>query len=360
MDINFVLDTIVLQPTSFCNIDCLYCYLPDRHKNMRMNPVVTQKISESISDYNKDITLLWHGGEPLACGIKHFSLLIEPFKKLKNTGILDHTIQTNGTLINENWCEFFISHNFNVGISIDGPIWANKNRIDKKGQETYARIIKGIQYLKDNNINFTVIAVVSKESLTRAKEIYEFFCMLKCSSVGFNIEEKENVNKREICDNNMVTNFWSDLFDFWKANPVIEVREFSQILSRIELLSTEEDKEPVNLQYSIYPSITYNGDIVLLSPEFLGAKAPQYDDFIVGNINNESLLSIINRMNNISYVDDYVNGIKKCAMDCEYFSFCGGGWASNKFFELGSINTTETVFCRNYKQRPLEAVVNQL
>lgn len=106
----FFLGQIVLQPTTICNLNCSYCYLPSRSKNLRMDNRLTERLAESIGDLKLDykIPLVWHGGEPLAYGLDHFVTLLEPLEGLRNEGRIIHCVQTNGTLINDRWCEFLL------------------------------------------------------------------------------------------------------------------------------------------------------------------------------------------------------------------------------------------------------------
>lgn len=323
-----------------------------------MQPDVTQKIAKAISSSSTKVTIIWHGGEPLACGLEHFSRLIEPFAELEHEGMVEHCIQTNATLINTSWCEFFIKHKFKFGVSIDGPRLLNAKRIDWADNEAFERINAGIRILKSSGVEFSAIAVVSEESLSNAKEIYEFFCELGCSSLGINIEEMEGVNTHQVSDNSKVTLFWEDLLKAWKVNPIIRVREFYQVISWMNSVVNESDVP--ERMVDLFPTITWDGNVVLLSPELAGAKSHKYDDFVVGNIREDSLISILNKASETGYVKDYIRGVKRCRKNCWYFAYCRGGHASNKYFEHGSMDVTETAHCRNTEQRLLDAFLKEL
>jgi uncharacterized protein len=360
MDLDFSLVSIVLQPTSLCNLNCKYCYLPQRSENLKMDHLVTRNLASDLRNLKHRVRIIWHGGEPLACGLSYFRRLIQPFSELEGKGLITHVVQTNATLIDERWCEFFKSHNFHVGISIDGPLWANTNRITWGGRETFNQALRGTQRLKNAHINFSAIAVVSDELMDKASAIYEFFCDLGCSSLGINIEEKEGVNQRNTGDDERVSGFWRELFRAWRQSPRIEIREFRRVLSWMRHVCKADNDKRESLVFDIIPTIGYNGDVVLLSPELLGTESASYDNFIVGNVCNQSLLSIIERWKEIAYVRDFVEGIRTCKKECAHFSHCRGGQASNKFFELGTTNGTETAFCRNSKKRLVSAVLDAI
>jgi uncharacterized protein len=355
--VNYSVKTIVLQPTTFCNINCSYCYLPDRDKQLKMSPEITRKLSHDIIQEKRYVNVLWHGGEPMAVGLKNFSQLFEPF--LGNEYVT-HIIQTNATSIDDNWCTFFKSNNFHVGVSIDGPEWANLNRVDRKGKETFNRTIQGIQTLQTNDIDFVVIAVVDFNTINKGKDLYNFFCDLGCRWVGINLEEIECVNQREICDDERVSQFWGDIFQSWYQNPMIEVREISSALSWFDDLNKNQQFTLDSYHIDLLTTIAYDGDIVLLSPELLGGKSLEYNDFIVGNITRQSVFEVETMAINVQYVKDFSKGVLMCQEECDYFSFCRGGQASNKFYETGSLLTTETKYCRNSKKRVVDAIMNQL
>lgn len=356
-EISYKIFNIALQPSTFCNLNCHYCYLPNKHLNNRMNSEICAKLSYDIYSAKRKINLIWHAGEPLTTGINHFEGLISQFKKNK---YVSNVVQTNATLITDKWCDLFIKYSMHVGVSIDGPEWANTERVNRKGENTYLKTMEGIKKLIYHNIKFIVIAVVNSSNIDKASELYNFFCKLGCDWVGINIEENECANTREICDDVRVLKFWEELFDAWSKNPVIEIREISNTLYWFDDIKFDRKFNLVDYKIDLFPSIGFNGDIVLLSPELLGAKSKKYNDFVVGNVTDISIFEFESKIDEIDYVNDFSIGVTKCSLECEYFSFCKGGQASNKFFETGKLEVTETKYCRNSQQRPINAIINQL
>jgi uncharacterized protein len=362
----FVLEKLVMQSTSLCNMNCRYCYVYSRNKALFMSPQVADKVAHDISDLREPLKIFWHAGEPLTCGLDHLGRLLRPFRALQQSGMVRHALQTNATLITRDWCDFFVSNNIDVGVSIDGPRVANHNRVDWAGRATYDAAMAGIECLESRNIQFSTVCVVDRDSLSKATELYDFFCELGCYSVGFNIEEQEGANGSNVDDDEAVLAFWRDLFAAWRENPAIRVREFEWTLGWMnELCKSDTTPDTTMCQVEqascdIFPSVAYDGNVVLLSPGFVGAKALRYNNFVVGNALSESLLNIVARCGEVDYIKEYVEGVDKCRHECEHFQFCGGGQASNKFFELGSTGGTETAFCRNAKKRLVSAVVQGL
>lgn len=347
---NYVVSSVAMQPTTFCNLECSYCYLYDKASARRMTPAVAEAVANSLQPAAQPIRVIWHAGEPLSSGIRHFESLLAPFDQLRSVGAIKHVVQSNATLIDADWCKLFADHQFHVGISIDGPEWATASRKHRSGKEAFPQIIRGIENLKTKEIPFSTIAVVGPDSFSRAAELYDFFVSLGCTSVGFNIEEAEGANLRDPIDDDVgVRQFWRDLFSAWKDNPAIEVREFSNSLAWF--LDISRDVLQNRKYHDIFPTVAWNGDVTILSPELLGAKSDTYGDFIVGNVLHQTMDQIMEGVRRSALLDEILLGISRCEAECEFFSFCRGGQPSNKFFEAGRFDVTETSYCRNTVKR---------
>ncbi len=355
MSHRFSFNTVVMQPTSLCNLNCNYCYLPERSLNRRMLPEIAAEVARFLEERparKNPFRVLWHCGEPLASGLEHFKRLVEPFAFLESQGRIVHSLQTNGTLLNEEWCAFFKAHKFEIGVSLDGPFGANANRVDWQEKPAYHRVLKGIETLKKAGLSFGIIAVVNNRNLGKARELYEFFSQIDCESLSINLEETLGINR--VADNpasEIIINFWKELFEAWQANPILPIREFgifSRWQAEIGVNYQEDNNQPVNI--NLFPSIGSNGDMVLLSPDFLGSEAPKYNNFLTGNILKGGMLQALKRAKKLLYVQDFIRGKEACQQSCSYYAFCGGGYASNKFFELGSTEGTETIFCLNSRK----------
>lgn len=353
------LDKIVIQPTTLCNLNCSYCYLPGRDQKKMLNAEVVDRLRLDVERLSQPITLIWHGGEPLTAPVSWFEDLVSRFEPARTKRLLRHTLQTNATLITETWCRLFHKYCFHVGVSIDGPRDMNRRRVNWADQSTFDSAVKGINCLKDAGLSFGVIAVVGSDGLGHARELYEFMIKLGANSLAINIEEIEGVNSHGSEDSQRVNLFWASLFQAWRDNPRIRVREFRHVLSFLRLAAQVPLITP-RPQIDLFPTILWNGDVVLLSPELAGGKSSEHLDFVVGNILNRSLADILSSARTASYVTEYFDGVRQCHKTCEYYQFCRGGHASNKFFEHGRLDVTETAACRNTRMRLLDAVLAEI
>src|SRR6185436_7250672 len=159
---------VVMQPTTLCNLDCTYCYLPHRALNRPM-PVAVAADVNVWAAANERFSVVWHGGEPLAAGRAALADLMAPFQGV------EHHIQTNATLIDDAWCEFFAEHDIRVSVSVDGPAALNANRVNRAGSPAYQRIERGIETLRRHGLPFSALCVVSAPRPGLAGELYDYF-----------------------------------------------------------------------------------------------------------------------------------------------------------------------------------------
>lgn len=351
-------DKIVLQPCTACNLNCTYCYLPGRDRQKVMDVMVAKELArqlkEDVESFPRKIDLIWHGGEPLTTGVEKFTHLLEQFEDLFNNGFINHIIQTNGTLINDSWCQIFKKYKFKVGVSIDGDMDLNENRVDWRGQPSFEKVVQGLNFLKKNAISFNVIAVLSKSGIRKAHDFYNFFEELGCSYLNINLEEKEGINSNpSIIEFSDAKTFWSDLFKIWSEKQSLRIREFDRTLSWINTVCNGTVLNKEKRYSNIWPTISINGDFCVLSPELLTVDKK----FIVGNILDRPLKSYVEDFENIWYLKEYEKGRIKCSGSCEYFSYCGGGYASNKYHENKNIDSTTTNYCKNSKIALVDATM---
>jgi uncharacterized protein len=166
-----------------CNLDCSYCYYLEKEKlfpvghNFKMTDEVLEAyIRQYIGDQEAtEVTFAWQGGEPTLLGVKFFRKVVELQARYANGKRIHNALQTNGTQLNDEWCEFFKDHNFLIGLSIDGPARLhNAYRVDKKGRSTYTDVLAGLRLLKLHGVEFNTLTVVNRKNVRHALEVYRF------------------------------------------------------------------------------------------------------------------------------------------------------------------------------------------
>jgi uncharacterized protein len=367
------LELLVIQATPFCNINCSYCYLPNRSIKNRIGydtlAILFKKVFES-SIVKKSFTVTWHAGEPMVLPIEFYKKAIQICSSANNLGIeVRHNFQTNATLITDKWCDFFLDHDIRVSVSIDGPEFLHdQNRKDRKDRGTFQMTMKGIQKLKDRSIPFSVISVITESTLNYAEEFYKFFREISPTSVGINIEEIENYNINSSLFNKKSSlerynDFLEKLFDLYYSdiNSPMVIREFLQL----EYFLFTKDKFLDGQGQQTVPfrilSFDYQGNFSTFSPELLDAKSEIFNDFIFGNVHEEKALIDTLESEKFQHVySQILKGILNCKKECSYFPVCGGGSPSNKHGENGSCSSTETQYCRYRFQQTFDTYFKKI
>ncbi len=333
---------VVMQSGTLCNLDCSYCYLPGRKADRRMPVEVAQAVAADITEHGRFTTVLWHAGEPLAIGPAALRQLLDPFKTLVAADRVRHLLQTNATLITPQWCDVFREHQIQPSVSLDGPPRFSAERRGYRGRPAFDRIMRGVATLREHDFDPDVICVVTPDALGSAAEILDWFEEHGFHTVAFNIEEREGVNtQRDVPRFGAVVQFWHDVIEYMATSP-IQVREVSYLAGGIgRPLRADLARDPL-------PTVTHDGQVVLLSPELAGLAAPDYDDFIVGNVLRASLSTLVRQRPR--YVTEFEQALRTCQSMCPFWSMCGGAYASNRHAEHGTFTTTETAYCQNSRQ----------
>jgi uncharacterized protein len=169
---------------STCNIDCTYCYylhkehLLNQHRGRHMETSMLERyIRQYIEAQNgAEVIFSWQGGEPTMLGIEFFRDIVAIQKRYaQNDRRISNDLQTNGTLLNDEWCAFLKENNFLVGISIDGPRELHDAfRLDRKGQLTFDKVMRGIDLLKKYGVKFNTLTVVNRLNAKRPLDVYRF------------------------------------------------------------------------------------------------------------------------------------------------------------------------------------------
>jgi uncharacterized protein len=361
--------TVVLQPTPFCNINCRYCYLPQRDEKtvMALGTVIAAFEKIFASGWSSShLTVIWHAGEPLVLPVSYYQAAFEAIEAIRPRSIeLRHSIQTNGMLIDEEWCDFVKKWQIGLGVSVDGPQHLHDaNRVTRAGKGTFDRTIAGIRLLRRETVPFHVITVLSEKSMRSPEEVLDFYISEGIEDVCFNVEESEGTHISPLLSGtDPVDSFRRFLNRFWtlsrQDSRIRFIREIDGMIPRIfrpEGTPAENDQvEPFGMM-----NIDCHGNVSSFSPELLGYKNTKYNDFVVGNILSDSLEDMMRSPAMLAMTRDIAAGVDACRKECDYFSVCGGGAPVNKLSENGSFESSRTVFCSLVQMVPTDLILNAL
>jgi uncharacterized protein len=363
------IEMLILQSTPFCNLDCSYCYLPDRSSKQRMSQATLERAFERVFSspfLSKHLTVLWHAGEPLVPGVAYYERAFATLNRLKPESLaVSHSFQTNATLLDDPWVDFFAAHGVRVGVSIDGPAWLHDRvRRTRNGGGSFAQVMRGIRALQDRAYPFHVITVLTRESLRYPHELFEFYVQNGMTQIAFNVEEIEGDHlTSSLADKDadaQVRAFYEAFLGLMDADKAkLKVREFVGAFGAIANPASATYGNPMTDPLRTI-SIGVNGEIGTFSPELLGYGSERHGTFVFGNVHVDAIADVLNNPKFLAVNAEIERGLDRCRRSCEYFEICLGGSPVNKLFENGTFDSTETLFCRLSKKAVIDVVLHHI
>ena len=166
-----------------CNLDCRYCFYLEKEKlypNERQWRMSDEMLEEYIRQYIQDqpmpeINFAWQGGEPTLLGVEFFRKVVGLQQQYVGGRKISNALQTNGTLLDDEWCEFLAAHKFLIGLSIDGPRELHDQyRVDKRQKPTFDAVMRGLELLRRHKVDFNTLTVVNRANSQQPLEVYRF------------------------------------------------------------------------------------------------------------------------------------------------------------------------------------------
>lgn len=355
---------LILQPTSYCNIGCSYCYLAERHLRRRLSLSTVHAVSQflrGVEIAEEPLTVLWHAGEPLTVRQDFYESAFRILAESPGCPPLRHTIQTNATLIDEKWCELFARWNVHVGVSVDGPAAVHdRERRDRHGRGTHARVMAGIETLLRHEISVSSIGVLTHDAMRFPDDIFEFWLEHDLNSVAVVPEETEGANSISSVSASTAPRYYSflrRLLQLRDQNPTIRIRELEHVERTLRGAVDDEVVSTENSPGSII-SIDADGGVSTFSPELLDQHNSMYGGFVWGNVNSDTWQQVTHNRNFVRVARDIQQGVDQCRTECGFYVVCGGGAPSNKLKENASFVSTETTACRLRVMAATEAVLD--
>jgi uncharacterized protein len=364
---------LILQPTPFCNIDCDYCYLPERDSTARMSLATVRMAAQRLADdglAGPELTVVWHAGEPLAMPVAFYDDAVAAVREaLGPACAVSHSIQTNATLIDDAWCALFLRHGIRVGVSVDGPRGLHDaHRRTRTGRGTHDRVLRGMARLREAGIPFHAIAVVTPATFAQPDAFFDFFLEQGVAEIGCNFDEAEGVHTSSSVSGHEAAHaaFVARLLDRATADRRLRVRELAMALQQIAapMPTTAWGGHvwPDNAQTQPFALITvaHDGSFSSFSPELLGQPSAEFGNFVLGNVAAGGYLAAADTDRFERLWAAIVRGTQACEDACAHFGFCGGGAPANKLYENGDLGSAETLYCRTMVKRPFDAVLGRL
>jgi len=361
------LQLVLVQSTSFCNIDCAYCYLPLRNNKARFDlerlPALIAKLNDA-GLIDRELTFVWHAGEPLVLPPDWYRRAFAIAAANVPEGVtVRHCFQTNAILLSDDYARFFKETGASVGVSIDGPRpMHDARRMTRDGKGTFERTMAGITRLREQGVPFTTISVIGAEALDQPDLVYDFFKALGTFQAGFNVEEIEGENRTStLAGAEMearVRAFYRRLAERARNDPQpLSIREFNHgrdaALGALAGASAGGGSTECNPLAII--SVDTEGRISTFSPELLQVSG-ETDAYTFGTIETIDFTKLWQNNHFAAIHADIERGVAICRETCGYFGACHGGAPANKLAENGTFASGETMYCRLAKQAVVDVM----
>ena len=369
---------IMLKPAgSLCNLDCSYCYYLDKADIYGgKEPVMTEEMLENVireyilANDVPEITLNWHGGEPLVLGLDFYKKAVEFEKKYADGKVILNTLQTNGTLLDRSWTEFFRKNSFLIGISLDGPKDIHdRYRKDKGGQPTFDKVLRGIGLLYSGGVEFNTMSTVNKASEGRGLEVYQFLKSIGSHYMQFMpvvehvkypqgpsgkpvkgarpfIVDPREPNARiapwSVSDVAFGT-FLCDIFDYWVRNDVgrFFVNQFDAALAN--WYGTAPGT-------CVYAETCGGNAVIEHNGDLYGCDHFVYPQYLLGNITDKSIREMMESQEQVKFGIDKRNTLPRRCRACEWVFACHGECPKHRFNTTESGETGLNALCAGYRK----------
>lgn len=318
--------TALIKPaSSLCNLKCSYCFYCDeadaREKNSKskMNMVTAENLIRKMFDFcgeGSALTFMFQGGEPLLAGIEFFEDFIKTVEKFKTKGSTAYySLQTNGTLINDDFCKLFKEHNFLIGVSVDGY----KELHDKRRCESFDKAMQGIELLKKHGVDFNILSVITGE--TDASLLFDFYMQNGFRDVQpiYCLDPLNGEKSDYSLSAKQLARFKKRLFNLWFAEVSkgnrFYVRDFDNLLS----LLTKGVAEQCGASGRCNAQLVVEADGTCYPCDFYCL-----DEFECLNINEADINDILN-CDGLKKFFEFDEPKNKLCESCQVKTLCGGG-----------------------------------
>ncbi|MGO9266873.1 MAG: anaerobic sulfatase maturase [Candidatus Binataceae bacterium] len=374
---------VLAKPTgAICNLGCSYCFFLDKEllypgSHFRMSDEVLENyIRQLIESHSSDkVTVAWQGGEPTLMGIDFFRRAIAYQDKYKRPGMtFQNTMQTNGTLISEEWCAFWRANDFLIGISIDGPrAIHDAYRVDKSGRPTFDNVMRGLRLLQKHGVEYNVLTTVNRINADYPLEVYRFLrdevgaawiqfipVVERLNEGGIALyQQGASVSDRSVRPEQF-GKFLITIFDEWVRKDVgtVFVQTF-EAATRNWLGMASSGMCFFNATCGHGPALEHNGDLYSCD-HFVEP------DYLLGNLTQSRMIDLMGSEQQRKFGRDKHDTLPRYCRECDVRFACHGECPKNRFTTTPDGEAGLNYLCAGYKaffhhvDRPLKIIAGLL
>jgi uncharacterized protein len=353
---------VLAKPTGpICNLDCEYCYFLSKEAlypgdRFRMSDEVLDAYIRQLleSQDGPEVVVAWQGGEPTLMGVDFFRRALAAVEQHRRPGQqVQHTIQTNATLLTDEWCELFAEHRFLVGISIDGPpALHDAYRVDKRGNPTSAKVLRGLELLRRHGVECNVLCTVNAANQDHGLAVYRYFrdeldarylqfipIVERQNETGF--QEGDTVTERSVAPDAW-GRFMTEVFDEWVVRDVgtVFVQTFDAALGAWLGLPASVCVFAETCGNAV--ALEHNGDLYscdhFVEPEHL-----------LGNIMHTQMVDLVASPKQRAFGDAKRDTLPTYCRECEVRFACNGECPKNRFVKSPDGEAGLNYLCAGYR-----------
>jgi uncharacterized protein len=342
---------------SICNLECRYCYylrkkdLYGQGESLRMSDhILEEYIVQHIHASPAPVVMFsWHGGEPTLLGLDYFRKIVAIQRAHQQSGrLIRNGIQTNGTLLDEEWCRFFAEEGFGVGLSLDGPEDIHDHyRVGRRQEPTHERTMRGYGLLKAYGIPCDILCVVHARTVRRPMEVYRFFREIGANYIGFLPLVERGPFGRGVSGRTASAgafgDFLSTIFDVWLGRDVgqINVQIFEEAIGTA--FGREHGLCIFRKTCGDVPVVEHNGDFFSCD-HFVDAGHRE------GNILETPLPALIDSPSQKAFGQAKWDRLPRFCKACEVLDMCNGGCPKDRFLVTPDGEGGLNYLCEGYKR----------
>lgn len=344
---------VMLKPAgSLCNMACKYCYYLEKgnlYKQYKDHVISDELLEKFVKDYIESQTLpqilfTWHGGETLMRPISFYKKALALEKRYARGRQIDNCIQTNGTLLTDEWCEFFKENNFLVGVSIDGPQeFHDEYRRTRSGKPSFQKVMNGIQLLNKHGVEWNALAVINDFNADYPLEFYHFFKDIHCKYIQFTPIVERIVNRTdgltlapgmqdqgELADFSITADQWGNflctIFDEWVRKDVgnYYIQLFDATLANWAGVAPGICDMAKECGHAAV--MEFNGDVYCCD-HFV------YPEYKLGNLHQKTLTEMLYSKRQKDFGEMKYKSLPRQCKECEFLFACHGECPKNRFLK---------------------------
>ncbi|CAG9297602.1 anaerobic sulfatase maturase [Celerinatantimonas diazotrophica] len=362
---------IMSKPSSSkCNLDCSYCFYlekeklyPDQSRWQMSDETLERYIYQYIeAQSGVDVQFAWQGGEPTLMGVDFFRKVVKLCEKYGAGKCISHAFQTNGVLINEEWCEFFIENKFLIGLSIDGPQkFHDHYRVNRAQRGSFDKVMAAVDLFKKYNVEFTTLTVISDVNAEHGVEVYRFLKEIGSTYMQF-IPLVERAAREDPKDGLMLVtpdrveadvtswsvsplqygHFLTSIFDEWVTRDVGKV--FVQTFDNT--ISSWCGEHP---GICIFSETCGHSFALEANGDLYNCDHFVYPEHKLGNIHDIPIKEMNNSQQAIEFGQNKKDLLTLDCKNCAFLFACNGGCPKHRFNVSPSGHPRHNYFCEGYK-----------